>query len=724
MGGSYFDYDSKTSAYARVILGVKIRKNIDKTQYFNDKTTTFAHERRFSSKSYVFRRFRILRVMSKNIKENKSDLVALDIISYFSRSLFKNNSPEEIVWDIAEKCIKTLGFNDCVIYLKNDEKKHWQQIAAFGPKKLNNREIIDPINIPYGKGIVGYVGKSGVAEVVYNTKTDDRYITDDEVRSSEMTVPIWCDNEVIGIIDSEHEDFGYYTKKHLRIVQSIANICGQKIGRALSEKRTSSFARFYEENPSPVFRINDSGEVMMLNESTRNVFGESVQVGEIVHIPELVKGLETINQNKKKLQIQISYGKQHYILDVCPNKSRSYYNVYAINVTELMEERNRVKKAESVKSAFLSTMSHEIRTPLNAILGLNYLMLNSDMTKSDLRKHLKSMEFSGKQLQSLVADILDFSRIQEGKVSLRHSVFNLHKLCDLVFNSFYQRAKEHGNFLNIEIEDSTPVWVKGDMGKVIQMLNNLINNSLKFTDQGVVLVYVSMKGDLGLVQFDVIDNGRGISEKNMIKIFDAFEQSDDQEVNVGESGSGLGLPISRNLAELHGGKLSVVSSLNKGSTFTLEVKFEIVKKPKKIKLDKKQNSEAHLLKLPVLIVDDNHINSFVVSELIKQMGYNTVTENDGAQALEVSKKMKPFLIFMDIQMPILDGYKATQMIREYELKMGLNRVPIIALTADAEPSTKEKALDSGMDDVIVKPFSPTQLEIIVGDYASRFRKTQ
>lgn len=210
----------------------------------------------------------------------------------------------------------------------------------------------------------------------------------------------------------------------------------------------------------------------------------------------------------------------------------------------------------------------------------------------------------------------------------------------------------------------------------------------------------------------------------MIKIFDAFEQSDDQEVNVGESGSGLGLPISRNLAELHGGKLSVVSSLNKGSTFTLEVKFEIVKKPKKIKLDKKQNSEANLLKLPVLIVDDNHINSFVVSELIKQMGYNTVTENDGAQALEVSKKMKPFLIFMDIQMPILDGYKATQMIREYELKMGLNRVPIIALTADAEPSTKEKALDSGMDDVIVKPFSPTQLEIIVGDYASRFRKTQ
>ncbi|PCJ81331.1 MAG: hypothetical protein COA49_06365 [Bacteroidetes bacterium] len=660
--------------------------------------------------------------MSKDKKEKKSDLVALDIISYFSRSLFNNSSPEEIVWDIADKCIKTLGFNDCVIYLRNDKKQYWQQIAAFGPKKSNKREIIEPIHIPYGKGIVGSVGESGVAEVVVNTRKDKRYIVDNGVRSSEMTVPIWCDNEVIGIIDSEHEDLGFYTTKHLRIVQSVANICGQKIGRALSEKRTASFARFYEENPSPVFRIEETGEVIMVNESAYNVFGKSVQEGEkVVGIPELKKCLEGVNSKQSIQQIQINYGEKHYILDICHNKSQNYYNVYAIDITELIVERRRVEKAEKVKSEFLSMMSHEIRTPLNAILGINYLMLNSEMSKESREKHLEFMNFSGKQLQSLVTDILDFNKIQAGKVSMRPSIFNLHTLCEMVVKSFTKNAEEQTNIINLDIENSTPLWVKGDMGKVTQMLNNLISNALKFTDDGVVLLNVSMNNKSGLVKFDVVDTGRGISEKNIDKIFDVFEQTDDQDINVGEPGSGLGLAISKNLAELHGGSLSVESILNEGSTFTLMVKFELVQEPKKPSSDDKLNSAKKSLQSPVLIVDDNSINSFVVSEMIKIMGFKTVTEIDGAKALDLIKKIKPFLIFMDIQMPIVDGYAATKMIREYELKSGLNKTPIIALTADAENSTKEKALLSGMDDVIVKPFPPIQLEAVVNDYASRFK---
>lgn len=661
--------------------------------------------------------------MSMNKKENKSDLVALDIISYFSRSLFNNNSPEEIVWDIAEKCIKTLGFNDCVIYLRNDKKQYWQQIAAFGPKKSNTRDIIEPVHIPYGKGIVGSVGKSGVAEVVVNTKEDERYIVDDGVRSSEMTVPIWCDNEVIGIIDSEHEDLGFYTTKHLRIVQSVANICGQKIGRALSEKRTASFARFYEENPNPVFRVQYSGEVIMVNESAYNVFGDSVQEGgEILRMPELKKCLRLDNPDKTKQQIQISYGKKHYILDICYNKSQGYFNIYATDVTELMDERRRVEKAEKVKSEFLSMMSHEIRTPLNAILGINYLMLNTEMSNETRIKHLEFMNFSGKQLQSLVTDILDFNKIHEGKVILRPSVFNLHKLCDMLVESFSKKAEENTNMINLEIDANTPLWVKGDMGKVTQMLNNLISNALKFTEKGVVVIHVSMSNDSGMLEFDVIDTGRGISKKNITKIFEVFEQADDQEVNIGEPGSGLGLAISKNLAELHGGSLTVESEINKGSTFTLKIKVELVQEPKVLKLDKKLSSETKEIDSPVLIVDDNSINSFVVSEMIKIMGFSTITESDGSKVLDIVKEIKPFLIFMDIQMPIVDGYAATKMVREYELEMGLSKTPIIALTADAESSTKEKALLSGMDDVIVKPFSPIQLEAIVNDYSSKFKK--
>jgi len=653
-------------------------------------------------------------------KNNERDLVALDIISYFSKSLFKDNSSEDIVWDIAEKCIESLGFNDCVIYLRDDQNKIWAQIAAYGSKKLNYREIHDPINIPFGKGIVGSVGYSGVAEVVKDTVIDERYIPDDYVRSSEITIPIWCDNEVIGIIDSEHEEKDFFTSEHLRILQSVANICGQKIGRALSEKRTASYARFYEINPNAVFRINEDGVVVMANEATYDVFGDSIKIGEIIGVPELSKKfLESIIGVRE--QLRISFGNGHYLLDVCPNRSQSYFNVYTKDVTDLMEEKERVKKAESAKSDFLSTMSHEIRTPLNAIIGLNYLMLNQELSNEELHKYMLSIEFSGKQLHGLVTDILDLNRLQEGKTLIRLTVFNLHKLSKLVLKSFTQQSKSKTNTLSIKIDKSTPVWVRGDVGKVTQVLNNLINNALKFTKNGSVNLNISALDKSDKVKFEIQDTGRGISEKNIAKIFDAFVQSDDQEVNVGDPGSGLGLAISKQLAELHGGSLSVKSKVKVGSVFTLELALGEAAKPKSMTPSKSRTTKVINFDAPVLIVDDNPLNSFVVSEMVKRLGFIAITELDSMKVLDVVEESHPFLIFMDIQMPNIDGYQVTRMLRGKEKLFGGVKIPIIALTADAEPSTKKKAIKAGMDDLIVKPFAPAHLELLVNRYASLFQ---
>ena len=655
------------------------------------------------------------------MKKNKArDLVALDIISYFSKSLFKENSSEDIVWDIAEKCIESLGFNDCVIYLKDKPNKIWAQIAAYGSKKLNYREIHNPINIPFGKGIVGSVGDSGVAEVVRDTLVDERYIADDSVRCSEITVPIWCDKEVIGIIDSEHEEKDFFTSEHLRILQSVANICGQKIGRALSEKRTASYARFYEINPNAVFRINEDGVVIMANEATYNVFGNSIRIGHIIGIPELSKEfLDTITGEKE--QLLISSGNAHYLLDVCPNKSQSYFNIYTKEVTELMEEKERVKRAENAKSDFLSTMSHEIRTPLNAIIGLNYLMLNQKLSHEERRKYMLSIEFSGKQLHGLVTDILDLNRLQEGKTLLRRTVFNLHKLCKLILKSFNQQAQSKSNELSIKIDKATPVWVRGDVGKVTQVLNNLINNALKFTNNGRVILSLSALDKLGKVKFEIQDTGRGISEENIDKIFEVFVQSDDQEVNVGDPGSGLGLAISKQIAELHGGSLSVKSEVKVGSTFTLELAFDEGEKPQSISPSKSSPKKVIHFEAPVLIVDDNPLNSFVVCEMVKRLGFNAITEIDSMKVLNVVEDVNPFLIFMDIQMPNIDGYQATRMLRGKEKLFGAVKIPVIALTADAEPTTKLKAINAGMDDLIVKPFAPAHLELLVNRYASLFQ---
>jgi signal transduction histidine kinase/CheY-like chemotaxis protein len=673
----------------------------------------------FAIKVTSFKLFVYYTNMSLN-KNNERDLVALDIISYFSKSLFNENSSEDIVWDIAEKCIDSLGFNDCVIYLKDNPNKTWAQIAAYGPKNINYRDIHNPINIPFGKGIVGSVGESGVAEVVRDTVIDKRYLPDDYVRSSEITVPIWCDNEVIGIIDSEHEEKDFFTSEHLRILQSIANICGQKIGRALSEKRTASYARFYEINPNAVFRISEDGIIIMANEATYDVFGDSINIGERIGLSELSKEfLDSISGVKE--QLLISSGNAHYLLDVCPNRSQSYFNVYAKDVTDLMEEKERVKRAESAKSDFLSTMSHEIRTPLNAIIGLNYLMLNQQLSNEELHKYMLSIEFSGKQLHGLVTDILDLNRLQEGKTLVRRTAFNLHKLCKLVLKSFNQQAQSKSNILAIKINESTPVWVRGDVGKVTQVLNNLINNALKFTKNGRVNLSVSALEKPGIVKFEIQDTGRGISKENIDIIFNAFVQSDDQEVNVGDPGSGLGLAISKHLAELHGGSLSVISEVNAGSTFTLELALGEGTEPKSMTPLKNSATKVINFDAPVLIVDDNPLNSFVVSEMVKRLGFNAITEIDSMKVLEIVEAANPFLIFMDIQMPNIDGYQVTRMLRSKEQLLGGATIPIIALTADAEPSTKKKAFKSGMDDLIVKPFSPAHLELLVNRYATLFQ---
>ena len=236
---------------------------------------------------------------------------------------------------------------------------------------------------------------------------------------------------------------------------------------------------------------------------------------------------------------------------------------------------------------------------------------------------------------------------------------------------------------------------------------------------GTVKVNVARMVDTNRVKFDVIDTGKGISEEDTKKIFEAYVQADDLEVNLGEpgSGSGLGLAISKELAELHGGSLSVESKINVGSTFSLELNLDEGAKPKVAKSSGKETKSVSF-DSPVLIFDDNPLNSFVVCEMVKRLGFNAITEKDSTKVLEVVKEHSPFLILMDIQMPIVDGYQATKMIRESDILLGFCNTPVIALTADAEPQTKKKALDSGMDDLIVKPFAPAHLELIVNRYAS------
>lgn len=642
----------------------------------------------------------------------------LEIVEYFSQSVFRQNTPEDILWDIAKSCIDRLGWEDCVIYLKDPVRGVWVQKAAFGPKNINYRDIHEPIELPFDRGIVGRVGRTGVAEIVKDTTTDPDYIVDDAFRGSELAVPIVCDGEVIGVIDSEHTLPGFFRPFHLRVLQNVANICGQKIGRSLGEQRLGEYAKFFEFNPHPVTRIRRDRRVLLANSAAERAFGHEVVEGQTLSEGHpLWLALHGI---KGPLEVvQLSSADKVFQLTVVDDPAQPFIHVYAVDVTELEHARGRAAEAERHKSEFLSVMSHEIRTPLNAILGLIELLMRGDANEEVRMSHLAYMEFAGRHLQGLLTDVLDLERLGSGKAEPHLVRFEVRELLKRVVNGFEIRATSTGNALELEIDPGVPSHLAADVGWVTQMLNNLVANALKFTADGTVKCLASMDGfDLVLT---VSDTGRGIPEEDLQRILEPFEQSRREQINVLSQGVGLGLAITKRLIELHGGSLSIHSQLNVGSSFVIRLPLQSANNGDLASWVPEESLQATagapIPDHPVLIVDDNELNVLVASRMVSNWGYHVISASDAEEAEAVMRETMPFLILLDIHMPGRDGFQAT---KDWKGEgSAFAGVPIVGLTADAETLTRERALDAGMVDVVVKPFNPPHLRSVLEYWAVR-----
>ena len=659
------------------------------------------------------------RAIHKHGQVSGSDWKAqLEIIEYFSKSVFRQNTPEDILWDIAQGCIDRLGLEDCVIYLKDPVRDIWIQKAAYGPKNVNYRAIHEPIELPMGRGIVGRVGRTGIAEIVKDTTTDPDYVVDDAFRGSELAVPILCDGEVIGIIDSEHTLPGFFRPFHLRVLQNVANICGQKIGRSLGEQRLSEFAQFFQFNPHPVARIRRDGHVLLANQAAEAAFGPSVVEGSTLKKDHPLR--ETLHVARPPLSVHaLSSQGNTFQLTVVDDASKPYVQVYAVDVTELEQARERASDAEQHKSEFLSVMSHEIRTPLNAILGLIELLMRGDVEDEGKMSHLAYMEFAGKHLQGLLTDVLDLERLGSGKAEPHPLQFEVRELLKRVVNGFENRAVSTGNRLVLDVRSQVPVKLVGDVGWITQMLNNLLANALKFTSDGTVSCQVSWVGDAFVLA--VNDTGRGIPTEDLERILEPFEQSRREQLNVMSQGVGLGLAITKRLIELHGGTFSVESTLGVGSTFTISlpltepvsgVSEEWV--PSDLPA---MTASVAVPEAPVLIVDDNELNVLVARRMVEKWGYAVSTAADADEAEAQMRDRRPFLVLLDIHMPGRDGFQATREWKGTESEW--KDIPIVGLTADAETRTREMALDAGMGDVVVKPFNPPHLRSVLEHWAGR-----
>lgn len=534
----------------------------------------------------------------------------LQIINQFAKDLIRLSSSQDLIWHTVNEVVGQLGFADCVIYLIDDERDMLVQSAAYGPKSNNNREIINPIEIPIGKGISGNVAKSGEPLLVIDTESDERYIPDFTDMLSEICVPIIDKGHLLGVIDCEDQSKNHFTERHLELLTTIASMLASRLAQwgVLEKLKTTQseleeseekYRLLFEKSEDPMMLLTEN-KFELCNEAAARVFKyASSQEMEKIHPSEAspamqLDGQSSFDKAEEMMQIAVDQGMHRFewvhqkktgedfpmevTLTKIPYKGQIAIYAVCRDITTrkkmdvaLHQAVEKANKANKSKIKFLANMSHELRTPLNAILGFSEMMTEKvfgPLGSEVYEDYVKNIHVSAVYLSNIINDILDLSAISESEDAINRCSQNVDDIVADCYAMMGKLASDKGIDCDHDIQaDISPVFA-GER-ELKQILINLLANAVKFTPAGGSICLSVHTQDNHHI-FKVTDTGSGIPENLLNTITDRFDRGKLDPFDAIE-GTGLGLAIVKSLVSLHHGRLTIDSIEGKGTSITFTI---------------------------------------------------------------------------------------------------------------------------------------------------------